>query len=250
MLKEISAYWTSSSEGYDKVIHHQFGSRRTVTFWERMLAEGLGKTAGQHVLDVGTGPGFFSILLSRMGHRATAVDASEGMVARAAHNFKAFGCDVKTYVGDAANLHREASESYDAIVCRDVVWTLPEPERAYAEWHRLLKPGGKLIIFDGNYLYEERRTMFRSLWLGLSWLLILLTERRVRRRSSQDQALLQELPFTRVLRPKADEEALRLAGFAAADIRRGFMPAGAMPIHYLKYGHQNANRFMIIAIKE
>ena len=249
MLKSISAYWTSSAASYNQVIRNQFGSPRTVAFWQSLLAAELGDRAGQQVLDVGTGPGFFSILLSRMGHRVTAIDASEGMIQRAQSNFREYGCSVHAYVGDAADLSSEADDSYDVIVSRDVVWTLPDPERAYAEWHRILKPGGKLIIFDGNYLYQNWRTPIRTLWMGLSWLLILVTEKRIRRRSKQDEGLLQELPYTQVLRPDADKQALAAAGFQGVYIQRGFMPATAMPMHYLKYGHQNANRFKIIAVK-
>jgi ubiquinone/menaquinone biosynthesis C-methylase UbiE len=250
MLKEISKYWTSSSESYDKVIQTQFRSPKTITLWKRLLMKGLGTKPGQKVLDVGTGPGFFSILLSQMGHLPTALDASPGMIERAARNFKIYGYQVPAYVGDAAGLHKELEDSFDAVVCRDVVWTLPDPQRAYAEWYRVLKPGGTLIIFDGNYLYKESKTVFRRLWYALSWTLILLTEQRIRQRSSQDKELLSGLPFVNVLRPEADEAALRQAGFRSIDVQRNFIPARAMLLNYLKYGYQNANRFMILAKKE
>ncbi|MFC3745598.1 class I SAM-dependent methyltransferase [Paenibacillus sp. GCM10012306] len=250
MLKEISKYWTVSSEGYDKVIRAQFRSPKAVTIWKELLIEGLQGRQKQRVLDVGTGPGFFSLLLSQMGHQPTAVDASPGMIERAMANFDRFGYKVPAFVGDAANLERIADNSFDAVVCRDVVWTLPEPQQAYAEWHRILKPGGVLIVFDGNYLYQEKHSLFHKLWYALSWTLILLTEKRVRRRSSDDTDLLRELPFVNVLRPEADEAALRLAGFKRIGIRRNFIPARRQPLHHLKYGVQNVQRFMITATKE
>lgn len=250
MLKKISKYWTSSSSSYDKVIQTQFRSKKTVALWKSLLVEGMGECSGQRVLDVGTGPGFFSILLSQMGHKPTAVDASSGMIERATGNFRHFGYEVPAYVGDAAHLQAEADNSFDAVVCRDVVWTLPEPQRAYAEWFRILKPGGVLIVFDGNYMYQESRSLMHRLWYALSWVLILVTERRVRQRNQEDRSLLNGLPFVRVLRPEADEGALKAAGFADFHIRRNYIPATALPLHYLKYGHQNINRFMIIAKKE
>lgn len=250
MLKEISKYWSSSSESYDKVIQTQFRSTKTIDLWKQLLTKGLGNKPRQKVLDVGTGPGFFSILLSQMGHQPTAVDASQGMIERASRNFKDFGYTVPAYVGDAADLHNEVEDSFEAVVCRDVVWTLPDPQKAYAEWYRILKPGGTLIIFDGNYLYKESKTVFRRLWYALSWTLILFTERRIRQRSSQDKSILSELPFVNVLRPEADEKALIQAGFRSIDIQRNFIPARAMPLNYLKYGYQNVNRFMILAKKE
>jgi len=45
----------------------------------------------------------------------------------------------------------EPDGSYDAIVCRHLVWTLTEPRTALTEWHRVLKPGGHLLIFDGDW---------------------------------------------------------------------------------------------------
>ncbi|MCM3274023.1 class I SAM-dependent methyltransferase [Paenibacillus elgii] len=253
MLKDISNYWTSGSGSYDKAVKAQFRSRRTVSMWTSLLNEGLGGRKGQAVLDMGTGPGFFSILLSRMGHRVTAVDASQGMIETAARNFRAAGADVKAYLGDAAHLHAEKDNSFDAVVCRDVVWTLPDPYRAYAEWYRILKPGGTLIVFDGNYLYRKepkRPALFNKLWYALGWTLILLTELRVRSRSDQDKELLGKLPFVQVLRPEADQEALQRAGFRIQEIRHNFTSGYKMTMQHLKYGYQSDRRFMIKAKKE
>lgn len=58
MLREISKYWTSSSESYDKVIQTQFRSKTTINLWKQLLTKGLGIKSRQKVLDVGTGPGF------------------------------------------------------------------------------------------------------------------------------------------------------------------------------------------------
>ncbi|WP_025845626.1 class I SAM-dependent methyltransferase [Paenibacillus ehimensis] len=252
MLKDISNYWTSSSGSYDKAVKAQFRSRRTVAMWTSLLSEGLGGREGQAVLDMGTGPGFFSILLSRMGHRVTAIDASQGMIETASRNFKAAGVNVKVYVGDAAHLHAEKDNTFDAVVCRDVVWTLPDPYGAYAEWYRILKPGGTLIVFDGNYLYrkkQEKQTPFNMLWHALGWTLILLTEMRVRRRSDQDKELLGQLPFVQVMRPEADQEALQQAGFRIQEIRRNFTSGYKMTMQHLKYGYESDRRFMILAKK-
>ncbi|MNH32449.1 hypothetical protein D3C79_928940 [compost metagenome] len=81
-------------------------------------------------------------------------------------------------------------------------------------------------------------------------MLILITEKRIRQRSSGDKSLLSELPFVNVLRPEADEQALVHAGFRIFDTRRNFIPARKLPLNYLKYGYENVNRFMIIAKKE
>ncbi|MDO3410327.1 methyltransferase domain-containing protein [Saccharibacillus sp. CPCC 101409] len=249
-LEAVSKYWTSGADGYDKVIHTQFRSRREVAFWQKRLSEGLGERTAQRVLDVGTGPGFFSILLSRMGHRPEAVDASPGMVERAKRNFAEFGFpEIPVNLADASDLRAIPADSFDAVVCRDVVWTLPDPHRAYAEWLRVLKPGGRLIVFDGNYLYEEDRSLGMKLRYGVSWLLILATERRMRRRESRKVGVLDDLPFVQVRRPDADKEALAQAGFEPPSVRTDHMSARELPLHHLKYGFLNGTRFMIVAGK-
>lgn len=45
----------------------------------------------------------------------------------------------------------EPDETYDAVICRHLVWTLTKPEQARADWFRVLKPGGKLLVFDGDW---------------------------------------------------------------------------------------------------
>ena len=44
-----------------------------------------------------------------------------------------------------------AGESFDAVVTRNLTWTLPDVMEAYREWQRVLKPGGLLLNFDSDY---------------------------------------------------------------------------------------------------
>jgi SAM-dependent methyltransferase len=49
-------------------------------------------------------------------------------------------------------------DSFDVIVSRNLTWNLPHPEKAYAEWSRVLRPGGLLLNFDANwysYLFDS-----------------------------------------------------------------------------------------------
>ena len=48
--------------------------------------------------------------------------------------------------------------SFDVVVSRNLTWNLPHPDKAYAEWTRVLKPGGLLLNFDANwyaYLFDD-----------------------------------------------------------------------------------------------
>ena len=56
---------------------------------------------------------------------------------------------------DAQQLEFE-NETFDVVLSRNLTWTLPEPETAYAEWYRVLKPGGVLLNFDADYAENVR----------------------------------------------------------------------------------------------
>lgn len=246
MFNEVAKYWTGGSRGYEKCVNAQFRNRRSVQFWRRLLAKGLGSGESRRVLDVGAGPGFFSILLAGMGHRVTAVDASPGMVEVAAGNIARHNLQVNLYHGDAASLDREKNNTFDAVVCRDVVWTLPDPEKAYAEWWRVLKPGGRLVVFDANYHYRPY-TLYRKIWRLLAWPLVLLSEKRVPK-IKRNQELIGKLPFVSVLRPREDKKVLKAAGFKIIEITENIYAGERMMLERMKYGHQGT-KFMIVAEK-
>ncbi|NLW65795.1 MAG: class I SAM-dependent methyltransferase [Clostridiales bacterium] len=155
-LNQIGTYWDSRAEGYSMTIHQQLKSNE-YSYFRDMLRRGAPQGEGLSCLDIGCGPGFFSILLAQDGHNVTAVDYSEGMLEKATENFSEMGVDIMTAQGDAQNLPF-ASGSFDYIVSRNLVWNLEYPENAYREWIRLLKPGGRLLVADGNHYlhyYDE-----------------------------------------------------------------------------------------------
>ena len=41
--------------------------------------------------------------------------------------------------------------SFDVVITRNLTWTLPDVDKAYKEWHRVLKKGGVLLNYDANY---------------------------------------------------------------------------------------------------
>ena len=149
LLKQIGNYWDLRAQGYSLTINEQLQTE-TGVYFKRALREGAPEAEALNVLDIGCGPGFFSILLAQDGHQVTAVDYSENMLVQAQANFKEMGVKVKTQQGDAQEL-LFPDESFDYIVSRNLVWNLEQPEQAYREWFRLLKPGGHLLVADGNH---------------------------------------------------------------------------------------------------
>ncbi len=101
-------------------------------------------------LEVGAGTGYFSLNLLRAGivREATCTDISPGMVRALNANAQRFGLTVKTARADAESLPF-AEHSFDLVLGHAVLHHLPDLERAFAEFHRVLKPGGR-VVFAGE----------------------------------------------------------------------------------------------------
>ena len=87
ILGRIQAYWTNRAEGYSKVNQEELAGEQK-NRWLRVLEEEFPRKAPSeiHVLDIGTGPGFFAIILAKAGYRVTAVDYTEEMLRKAREN--------------------------------------------------------------------------------------------------------------------------------------------------------------------
>lgn len=202
-LQQIGTYWDTRAEGYSMTIHEQLAGSE-YSFFRNLLRSCAPKGESLSCLDIGCGPGFFSILLAQLGHKVTAFDYSEGMLTQAQENFEEMGVEVETQQGDAQNLPF-ADNCFDYIVSRNLVWNLEQPQRAYSEWIRVLKPGGKLFIADANhYLYYFDNDYMHSRTLR--------EENGFKHTHGVDPTPINEiardLPMSRVLRPKWDIEKL------------------------------------------
>lgn len=164
LLQEIASYWGTRAEGYSEVNEKELaGSQREA--WLHVLEEQFPekKKEEMKILDIGTGPGFFPMILSEAGYTVTAVDYTEEMLEKAKENlgkYTKYGLERVTLQRmDAQNLEF-ANETFDVVISRNLTWNLEKPEQAYQEWMRVLKPGGVLLNFDANwygYLYDEEK---------------------------------------------------------------------------------------------
>ena len=249
MFKEVEEAWTHDSDGYDQSIQKQLRNKRDVDYWSRELTSAIGE--GPHkVLEVGCGPGFMSIIMSRLGYEVKAIDGSEGMIRHAAHNFEVQGVSATAVLEDAVELPEEENETYDIIISRDVIWTLYDPEKAFRRWKEVLKPGGKVIYYDGNYRRDDH-SLKTALWKGFSVFLTALEERKLpeKKQHHDSGSVFGELPLVRRERPDADRELLKAAGYRRIRVAWDTYRNSVTRSEFWKYGYQG-KKFRVIAHKD
>jgi ubiquinone/menaquinone biosynthesis C-methylase UbiE len=141
-------YHDVAAEDYDAKWGISFGEigRRQVLGKAMKL---LGPRPGQfpRALEIGAGTGYFTLNLMQDGviGAATCTDISPGMLETLEGNASALGLDVETAACDAAELPF-ADESFDLVLGHAVLHHLPDLDRAFGEFHRVLAPGGTLFF--------------------------------------------------------------------------------------------------------
>ena len=98
-------------------------------------------------LEIGCGTGYFTLNMLQDGvvREATATDISPGMLDVAQANAARIGVDVTTVACDAEALPF-ADDSFDLVLGHAVLHHIPNLDRAFAEFERVLKPGGRFVF--------------------------------------------------------------------------------------------------------
>lgn len=144
----IEKYWNNRSNDFSKLRRKELESENYAS-WRNLILSRLPKTRSQKILDVGTGAGFFAVILAKEGHIVTGIDLSESMIKAARETLAAYNLDCNFIQMKADNL-KFSTETFDAIISRNLTWTLPDAMEAYKEWYRVLKKGGRLLNFDSD----------------------------------------------------------------------------------------------------
>lgn len=155
----MMAHWNSRSETYNRFVVNGYRNIREKRSWQKLYSDALG-SHGMKVLDVGCGPGILSMQLADSGFTVTGVDFSEEMLRHARENSEANDLDIRFINADATDLPFDDGE-FDAVVSGYMLWTVSDPAAVISEWYRVLRPGGRLVYVDGDWMHDSRMTPMR-----------------------------------------------------------------------------------------
>ncbi len=125
------------------------GQRQVLGKLKKVLGSELNR-GFERSLEIGAGTGYFSLNLLQAGavREATCTDISPGMMRTLAGNAARLGLNVRIARADAESLPF-ADQSFDLVLGHAVLHHLPDLRRAFCEFHRVLRPGGR-IAFAGE----------------------------------------------------------------------------------------------------
>lgn len=160
----------------------------------KALAEALLKAMNyRNVADLGAGEGTLSQLLAQRAEKVIAIDLSPKMVDYAQKLAIANGlANLEFRIGDIENPPIEDS-SIDLAILSQALHHAENPQRAIDAAHRILRPGGRLIVLDLlQHNFTEARELYADRWLGFS--------------ESQIASMLEKAGFTGIETIIADKE--------------------------------------------
>jgi ubiquinone/menaquinone biosynthesis C-methylase UbiE len=159
-IKDVNTrYHDAAAEEYDAKWGIDFGATGQAQV-RLKLAKALGGLDGVRFgdgLEIGSGTGYFSLNLLQLGliERLTATDISPGMLSRLAATAEALGLAAETVATEAEQLPFE-DESFDLVFGHAVLHHIPDLERAFAEFRRVLRPGGAIAFCGEPSRYGDR----------------------------------------------------------------------------------------------
>jgi len=148
-LNESRQLWNAEAASFDNEPDHGLRDPVVLTAWTRLLKAALpiGKT---EILDIGCGTGSLSVIAVELGYKVTGIDFSPEMIARAKAKTLTSGYSIEFQVMDAA-FPQFPQQQFDVLICRHLLWALPDIDQVLRRWVRLLKSGGRLLLIEGYW---------------------------------------------------------------------------------------------------
>ena len=139
--------WDDEATTFDDEADHGLRDKNVRQAWMALLKASL-PTSPAMILDIGCGTGSLSLVMAELGHRVTGVDFSPAMIALAREKASQAGYSIPFHIMDAS-YPIFSPQQFDVILCRHLLWALPEPAQVLERWISLLKPSGRLCLIEG-----------------------------------------------------------------------------------------------------
>lgn len=140
--------WDAEADAFDRPADHGLHDPAVRAAWRDLLL-GVLPPPPARVADLGCGTGTLSVLLAGCGYEVDGLDFSPRMVELASR--KGSGLPGLRFVrADAADPPLPPA-TYDVVLCRHVLWAVPDPAVALERWSRLLAPAGHLVLIEGRW---------------------------------------------------------------------------------------------------
>ena len=148
--RQIAAHWDRRAPHFDEDFGHSIRTPAERAAWDRIFELVLAGRGTLDALDAGCGTGFLTFELAARGHRVIGVDFAPAMLGEARRKAAERGGPVRFEQADAEQLPF-TSGRFDLVISRHLLWTLAHPKAAIDEWIRVLRPGGRLVVVDGQF---------------------------------------------------------------------------------------------------
>lgn len=209
--QKVTSYWTKRAGSFSEHKHYEAHSYKA-DLWRGELTGRLPAGEGLRILDAGCGSGFFEMVLAPLGYRMIGIDLTPEMVKEGRKLLEEHGfADADLVVMDAEKPDFPDG-FFDAVISRNLTWTLPHPAEAYREWHRVLKPGGVLLNYDAEYAkgfhkYDQAENLAHN--------------KVVESLVEECHDIYHMLSVSTLDRPEWDVQTLREIGFSEVEADRG-----------------------------
>jgi len=153
-------YHDVAADSYDAKWGIDFGEpgqQQVLMKLRKVLGREAIERGWERSLEIGSGTGYFSLNLLRAGviQQATCTDISPGMLSTLRGNAERLGLDVDTVATGAEQLPFEDA-SFDLVLGHAILHHIPDLAKAFAEFHRVLRPGGTVAFAGEPSRYGDR----------------------------------------------------------------------------------------------
>lgn len=143
-LENKMYFYENFADDFDSKMNMYDVKKRLEVVFNEYLPEDI---KGKNLLDAGCGTGWFSKAATERGASVTSMDLGEKLLSKVAQK-----CNSKMVIGSITEMPF-ADNTFDYIVCSEVIEHVPQPYLAMQELYRVLKPGGTLVLTTPNKIW-------------------------------------------------------------------------------------------------